>query len=553
MARSLDNYGAAIQRILADHFIPTAGVFETPLVELPLTKAVILLLNLPAQDYLRSQVIDLVSLPDFRMGDDSTPARADLWDLASRELAICKGAAEWRRLRAYAGRDLKISQISDDDEARVLIIPSEQLRRLADTVESLIADLARLPAQGSWREFAGAWKILLHKYLGIAADADARATGAPARLERAISDVLDQLAGLDAIQDIVTLGDFTHTFEHWLERSYVKEDRRNADGVMALNAAGARGLSFRALFVLGMNEGVFPRTIREDAFLRDRDREVLETDLGFKVNPKLAGYDEEKLLFTLLAGAARERFYCSYQRADDNGRALAPSWYIAELERALSAAGQSFENITIPRSLVEKTAVAPFDRQALLRPSELAVRLTLQGEDPTPLVEISAPLPALYRQGRKVVATLDQGSNALLAYDGMLRDFGGYWKYFSERGPAPTALETYARCPFQFFARHVLGLQPLDRPEEILGPSPAEFGELGHEILNGFYRELIERGRFAGDAADIDATLQAVASRAFQRYEKENPVGYPLSWETFKTNVVQLLQEVIAQDSTERA
>ncbi|MBM4296465.1 MAG: hypothetical protein FJ143_01860, partial [Deltaproteobacteria bacterium] len=35
VARSLDNYGAAIQRILADHFIPTAGVFETPLVELP--------------------------------------------------------------------------------------------------------------------------------------------------------------------------------------------------------------------------------------------------------------------------------------------------------------------------------------------------------------------------------------------------------------------------------------------------------------------------------------------------------------------------------------
>ena len=49
-----------------------------------------------------------------------------------------------------------------------------------------------------------------------------------------------------------------------------------------------------------------------------------------------------------------------------------------------------------------------------------------------------------------------------------------YWKHLTERGLAPTALETYARCPFQFFARQVLGLQPLERPEEALGPNAAE-------------------------------------------------------------------------------
>lgn len=560
IARSLESYGSVVKDIFHRHLIPLAGAIEEALVQCPLSKAVILLLNLPAKDFLRSQVIDLVSSPYFKSPDsakdDSLP-RPDLWDLATRELAICKGAAQWRRLRNYHHRDLLLSEISDDDEPRVIRIPAAQLVKLADTVEALVADLVSLPIQASWKTFAEAWKKMLEKYLGIVPSDDIAMPGAeaaPATINDEILAVLERLAGLDALQECVTLGDFSHTFQHWLERSTVSEDRRNRDGVMVLSATAARGLSFRALFLLGMNEGVFPRTIREDAFLRDHDREVLERDLGYKVNPKLTAFDEEKLLFALLVAAPRERLYCSFQRADDSGRALAPSWYVDELKRAVESAGHKVEMVTIPRSITEKAATAPFDRQEFLLPTELAVRLTLAGQDPTALIEALAPLPALYQQGRKVVAALDQSSERLLAYDGMVGKFDHYWKRFSERGLSPTALETYARCPFQFFARHVLGLATLDRPEEILGPSPAEFGELGHEILNSLYRELMERGHFAGNtSADIDAALKSVANRAFHHYESENPVGYPLTWETFKERVVQLLRQVVTEDFDELA
>jgi ATP-dependent helicase/nuclease subunit B len=324
---------------------------------------------------------------------------------------------------------------------------------------------------------------------------------------------------------------------------------------MTLNATAARGLSFRALFMLGMNEGGFPRTIREDAFLRDGDREVIERDLGYKVSQKLAGFDEEKLLFTLLTGAARERLYCSFQRADESGRALARSWYIDELKRALDDAGRRCATVDLPRSITEKAATAPFDRRDLLLPEELAIRLTLEGQDAAALIERFASLPALYKHGRKIAGEIDGGTSRLLPYDGMLADNASYWKHFSERGLSPTALESYARCPFQFFARHMLGLLPLDRPEEILGPSPAEFGELGHAVLNSFYDALIERGYFAGNAAaaDIETVLQSVAAQAFALYEDNHPVGYPLAWESLKTGLVEVLRQVIARDLDELA
>ena len=556
VTRSLEVYGQIIKNTFHQHRIPLAGTLEEPLVQFPLTKAVILLLNLTAKDFLRSQVIDLLSSPYFQFqkvaGDPST-ARPDLWDLATRELAICKGAAEWRRLRRYSHRDLVLSQISDDDEPRVIRIKSAQLTSLAGIVESLMADLLQLPAQASWQKYASAWKALLKRYLGIVPASETTAPRAKPQPHQEILNVLDQLAGLDNVENRVALADFAHTFQHWLERSAVTEDRRNIDGVMVLNATAARGLSFRALFVLGMNEGIFPRTIREDAFLRDCDREVLERDLGYKVSQKLAAFDEEKLLFTLLVGAARERFYCSFQRADESGRALAPSWYVDELKRALNDNGRPCETLAIPRGIIEKAATPPFDREDSLLPVELAIRVTLEERDPTALIEGSALLPALYKQGRQVVAAIDQSSDRLLPYDGALADLDRYWKHFSGRGPSPTALETYARCPFQFFARHVLGLEPLERPEEVLGPSPAEFGELGHEILNSFYRALIDGGYFAGRAAaaDVGTTLQAVAVRAFADYEKNNPVGYPLAWESVKEGLVQLLRQVIAKDLAE--
>src|SRR5262249_59603888 len=171
----------------------------------------------------------------------------------------------------------------------------------------------------------------------------------------------------------------------------------NVPGVAVLSATAARGLTFRAMFIAGMNEGVFPRSIREDAFLRDYDREVLERDLGYKIGQKLVGYDEEKLIFTLLVGSARERLYCSFQRADDSGRVLAPSWYLTELKRALGGSGtEQFAEHTLPRSIERNTDGEPFDREDLLLPEELAIRLNLEGKEAKSLIEEANLSPNLF-------------------------------------------------------------------------------------------------------------------------------------------------------------
>ena len=175
VARSLEAYGPPIKEIFHNHHIPLTGVIEEPLVQFPLTKAVILLLNLPAKDYLRAHVIDLLSSPYFQLdssGLEKILPRPDMWDLATRELAICKGIQEWRRLESYTTRDLILSQVSNDDEPRVIKIAAAQIRCLANVFSELSIDLNTLPLEASWSHYVGAWKELLKKYLGIAGNSE---------------------------------------------------------------------------------------------------------------------------------------------------------------------------------------------------------------------------------------------------------------------------------------------------------------------------------------------------------------------------------------------
>ena len=137
----------------------------------------------------------------------------------------------------------------------------------------------------------------------------------------------------------------------------------------------------------------------------------------------------------------------------------------------------------------------------------------------------------------------------------MIQTPARHWLRFSKHGLSPTALELYGRCPFQYFARQVLGLQTLETPETIAGPSAAEWGELGHLILKLTYQELIGAGYFANNESHVavDPIISAAAQKAFTEYETENPVGYPLMWETVRETLTELIREVVWRDLEELA
>ena len=534
VARTLDPYLPWIREIFPAHGIPYHTPAREPLNRFQRVRAVLALLDLPVRDYPRAGVVDLLASHHFNFAEVTGGAaepRPELWDVATRWLGIGRGMGEWRRLERYRDSGLDLSLVDEEDEGRRLRVEPEQIGALMDTVEALHADLSALPREGAWSDLAARWRAIIDRFLF------ARTDESETEATRAIDETFNGLAALDAVGGTVSLPDFVAALRRALERGAVPLTRVPVPGVQVLDAGAARGIPFRALFLVGMNEGVFPRTIREDPFLPDRARRTLETVLGYKISSKLAGYDEEKLLFALLSGSAAERLCCTWPRADSAGRALAPSWYLRALAPATDAEPNSR---SIPRSVLGKRDVPPFDDPRWLLPEELAVRRALSGEDPRPQARITGASMDNFERSLAAIRALDDPAGVPGAFDGVTGPLPEAWDQLLERRISPTMLEAYGRCPFQYFAGRVLRLERLERPEWTAPIQALEQGQLCHEILQAFYED---QDRAFGDG--WREWLERAAAGVLSAFEMRSPTGYPAAWETAKEEMLAMLREAV--------
>ncbi|HIE65402.1 MAG: PD-(D/E)XK nuclease family protein [Nitrospira sp.] len=566
VARNLSAYARPIMEIFTDHGIPVSSSAQEPVVRHPLAKAVLLLTGLSSKDYIRSEVIDLLSSPYLNTGEvcpEGIVPRPDLWESLTRRIGVTRGMDKWKRLKQFIEREERRGQGKDRDKGNNAerLVQYKQARCLWEVFTRLQQNLSDLPARAEWSDYAEHWKRLFKKYLNISAVEEQRTEGTKGSewnkeddICEVILDTLENLAALDAVISPISMQHFIETFTRWLERSSIAIADQNISGVSVMDAMAARGLHFKVLFLLGINEGIFPRTIREDAFLRDGHRRTMDATLGYKVGEKLAGYDEEKLLFSLLVGAAGERLYCLYQRSDEQGKPLAPSWYLDELRKGLGETGRVRERV-IPRGLLEKREVVPFERADLHTPQELSLQLAMTSQDPGPLF-VQLPLSqTLYVHGLQTLKILED-EELLCSYDGMVGPLPDHWKSVQKKGVSPTALEHYAECPFQYFGTKILGLRLLDRPEESAGLEPADTGELCHAILKQVYEALMAQVYFKKKSTDMDCrdirevrdTIEGLSRKIFSKYEQDNPVSYPVVWEDLKERIVDLIEEVIQYD-----
>lgn len=555
VARTLEPYSAVIQGTFDRHCIPFVTTARRPLIQEPLCKLLLQLAALPMNDFYRTTMLDIITSPLYRSSAQLAGAahyRPEHWKMIVSALHITHGREEWERVKQASQSTLTLDGAEDD---ATLASPVHLLPEVSALCWRVVAELLdecmALPPRGTVGRLLDAFQRLVERHISRL-EADTVRTG-DLQLARWCStwDVIDRtcstLRHLDVIEEELSWAEFVDLLTHALERAAVPLNLGAHHGVMVLDAMAARGLPFKALFVLGLNEKVFPRYIREDPFLRDRHRLVLDSTLGFKIDEKLAGYDEERLLFTLLCQAAAHRLYLSFQRADDSGRLLAASPYVLEGATRWNLAGGPIESV--PRRLTDRVARRP-TMCRFLPPSELAQWLALQGQDPAPLLLSVGYDAELFRHAAAALDRIETDSPSLMAFDGQTGPLVSHWSRVLQRGMAPTPLERYARCPFQYFAADVLRLEPVRRsaPQE---PDAALLGTFCHEVMRTCSEALLRAGWPAAPVAEdvIRRSVDEAIARASEDCKIRYQTGHYLLWELAKEDLATLVLQAVNQEA----
>ncbi len=557
VARALDPYRPHIQSIFDRHRIPFTSGAGRALMQEPLCKVLLQLATLPRNDFYRTAVLDVVTSPlhaSALSNETSAHYRPDQWKVLVPALRITHGLEEWERLDRASRSPLELEG-EEDSAVDSLGIAPDVISLLWQTVSQLFADCSDLPERGTIGTLVDAFERVVRRQLRYA---EPDGTSEPDSFERrlastwsAIEKTWAGLRELDAIGEEMSWDEFVELLTHAFERALVPLEAAPHEGVQVLDAMAARGLPFKALFLLGLNEKAFPRYIREDPFLRDRHRRVLDATLGFKIDEKLIGYEEEALLFRLLCQAAGQRLYLSFQRADEAGRMLAASPYVDEAGGRFGNGEQPVE--LLPRRLSERMAQRPAMR-LFLPPSDLAQWMAICGQDPTGLLRAVGQDGEVFRQGLDALDRIEDDSPALTPFDGLTGTLDGHWARLLKRGMAPTPLERYARCPFQYFAADVLRLEPVRRPIA-QGPDAALLGTLCHAALRHSYEDLVRAGWPAAALPDdaIARSIHNAIQQAAIECEARQHTGYFLLWELAKEQVAGLVREAVRTEEAAQA
>ena len=249
-------------------------------------------------------------------------------------------------------------------------VEEETVRLLGHGVPALEAVRAETPAPEAARTLA---RMMLRAAYGL---------DAPPSSERARVDLRAQEAVLEAAAELVAWEELGGSLGRdqvvaALERAPVRLGRADEPGrVAVLDLLRARTRRYDAVFVLGLEEGVFPRGAVETPFLPDERRRELGERL---VRPDST--ERDRYLFYAACTRAWNRLTLVREAADDEGRPRAASPFYEEVRgrfrpeevsrwtrrRALSRLAWDLERAPTERERLRSTAAIASGDQAEAR------------------------------------------------------------------------------------------------------------------------------------------------------------------------------------------
>ncbi|HEX4209897.1 MAG TPA: PD-(D/E)XK nuclease family protein, partial [Candidatus Binataceae bacterium] len=574
VARDLVPYASYLETVFRRYRIPLRLANACILRTTTPARVLLDLLKLTAEGYRRVDLASLCKSPylqiDAVSGADRLMAEAGYIDhaagpLADRFAAVREAAlAEAAATTDEAVRDRVIRRAKNFDRVAqsftrifTLLDPLTRPGTLAAHITSLDHLLAELRFNPAYDQTDG-YSIAAALRETFDAIASAGKAIAPARE--------------------LSSAEFAALLEDALSARVVDPDADTAGAVQAMPVLDARGLDFDCVFILGLNDGVFPSYHADDPLIPADLRPLLNRALSAALRDRFGVYAaaapgpllrthrhdnaEDWFLFFLALSMPERRAVLSYAATDERGSPLSRSPFIDEIT-SLCAGGENANALLrrIGGAQFIPAADDSFTRSELLNSAALAGLL----DDPcaeaaAPRTELDAILRRahierqrddyLSRPTREETEDhrADPDKLALaLGFNGRVVASDRLRSFLLHRDGAPRRwsagqFDELAACGFKFFAGRVLGLRSDDDPD--YEQSPLESGNLAHRFLH----DLIAHQPDFNDHASALALARELLDSLRQREESvaRDAAFFRLGW----ARLERIVEEFVAYECT---
>lgn len=252
------------------------------------------------------------------------------------------------------------------------------------------------------------------------------------------------------------------------------------DQVMIGDIERTRLNHVKVLFVLGVNDGIIPRIANGGGILSETDRSILSEKLELAPDSRRRVFTEQFYLYQNLTKAS-EQLYLTYHVQDGDGNEVLPAYLVGRLKKLF------------PRMEVEDCSAGQWKEDDLETPADsrdyLAALLHKQERISEEEADIWKCLYEYYCEKEPDVITrvrqglLYNNTGHLLSAETASRLYGRLLHTSVSR------LETYSRCPYQFFLEYGLGLKERERNEVTLG----DMGSLLHHVVEQVFSRVENR------------------------------------------------------------
>lgn len=515
LARDVTPYQEELRKACRENCLPLNASFVYPLYKYALGTFCLNLLGLGTSGFAREKVLAVFSSPYFKEPHKAT----------------------WRRLvsRSVVNRD--ISQWND-------LLPQTPGfdKEVLNWINTANTELDKLSRPQPWE--SGVQTVL--DFLAAHVDENAF-EGKDAEIYQRIKETIAKIRTYCAVRAQSQAGELVQEITQALSALTFNEAESVRGGITVTDALRARGLSFKTVFLLGLNDQEFPTLTPEDPILRDYYRYHLRDTLGYWINASLDRGDEEKLLFYNAITCATEKLCVLYNRFNNEGKPVVPSVYVAELARACELNLQAADAPRVSGRVLERLRACD---TFCLTPKEFSYRVILS-EDPLKGYQTAGLLTEEKERSLAAACALRQ-TGSLGPYDGIISSGTQLFTRENKRGFSPSALQELGACPMKYFFNRGLRLGEPEEPADRQGLPPNKQGTAYHEILREFYQTLVKKDALHNlfDAGLVQH-MQQIIARHYTQSSYQLFGIYPVIWEIILENIRQKLSDFAVQDVKE--